>query len=427
MAFADYFCTQSGGLIMHLEDKKLITDFWAIGINYRKSDAALRGQYAVNNQQYEQILASAPAYGITEVFVLSTCNRTEIYGFAKECSSLISLLCSVTQGDITDFLNQAYVKNGNDALSHIFYVSAGLDSQILGDYEIIGQMKQSVGLAREHGMIGQFIDRLFNTTLQSSRAIRSETRLSSGTVSVAYAAVQFIAEQLQGFNNKKILIIGSGKIGQSTCRNLVEKAGKEQITIINRTEEKARPFAAELGINMKSYADLKEHIRESDIIIVATNAAQPVVKQEDLLPSDQKILIDLSIPNNIEAAVKEYPGIILANVDDLSRINDQTLLRRQAEVPKAKALITCYIHEFAEWYMMRQHVPVLRAVKEKLTELNTQLFEARQCKDNIAVQRAVNTMAVKMRSEERRPGCNYIETINDYIAETANQAPAFPE
>lgn len=406
---------------MYLEDKNSIADFWVIGINYRKSDTALRGQYAVNDIQYAQILDAATGFGIPELFVLSTCNRTEVYGFSKDASSLISLLCSCTQGDSDHFFRQAYIKNGNEALKHIFYVAGGLDSQILGDYEIVGQMKQSVAFAKERGYVGTFLERLFNNALQASRAIRSETQLSSGTVSVAYAAVQFITSVVPDLDAKKILIIGSGKIGKSTCKNLVDKAPGAKITLINRTEEKARQFAAELGLNVALYHELEQYIKASDIIIVATNAIAPVLRKEHLQATDSKVLIDLSIPNNIDPEVKAYSGIQLADVDALSKINDETLRRREAEVPKAKALITCQIHEFAEWYMMRQNVPVLKAVKQKLTELNNQLFVARQDIDSYAVQRALNTMAMKMRTEERRPGCNYIETINDYMSNTLDE------
>ncbi len=154
---------------------------------------------------------------------------------------------------------------------------------------------------------------------------------------------------------------------------------------------------------------------------MATNAASPVLRKEHLDPADEKVLIDLSIPNNIDREVQDYTGIQLADVDALSKINDETLRRREAEVPRAKALITCQIHDFAEWYLMRKNVPVLKAVKQKLTELNSQLFEARKDTDNQAVQRALNGMAMKMRTEERRPGCNYIETINDYMSNTLNE------
>lgn len=403
-----------------LSEKKSISDFWLIGINYRKSDTALRGRYAINNEQYGKILKAAPEFGLDELFILSTCNRTEIYGFTKEPLLLISLLCNFTEGVQENFVQAAYRKNGKEALSHIFHVAGGLDSQILGDYEIVSQMKNAVNFAKERGFIGQFTDRLFKTVLQSCRAIRSKTHLSEGTVSVAFAAVQFLKNQITAFEDKKILLIGSGKIGRNVCKNLVSLAPSYNITLINRTTQKAEELAGELHLNIAPFESLREQIKESDIIIVATNAAQPILEKSHLRRNDSKILIDLSIPNNIHPGVKALPHIVLANVDDLSKINDHTLQRREAEVPQAKAFITFYIHQFAEWYLMRQHVPVLRAVKEKLTELNHQLFEAEQCDDHNAMQKTINSMALKMRSEERRPGCNYIEALNGYLSEIRN-------
>ncbi len=402
-----------------MEDSTLATDFWVIGINYRKADTEVRGKYAISDAQYEAILNIAPAFGVSGLFVLSTCNRTELYGFAAEAQQLTDLLCSQTEGNKADFEAQAYFKNGNEALSHIFTVAAGLDSQILGDYEIVGQIKRALQFSRERGGTNAFLDRLFNTVLQSSRAIRNETQLSSGTVSVAFAAIQFIKNILGDLAQTRVLIVGSGEIGQNACRNLVAIAGNRNITLVNRTADKAKAFAAELGLKTAPFEQLGDCIRDHEVIIVATAATRPLIGIDELCGNDAKILIDLSVPNNIDAGVRNCKGITLANVDDLSRINDETLRNRQKEVPKAKALIAYYIHDFAEWYMMQQHIPVLKAVKEKLTELNVRLAEARIQKDKDAVQKALNKMALKMRTEEQRPGCNYIETIHHYLAGAA--------
>ena|SRR5438067_3414514 len=149
-----------------MRELKDISKFWIAGINYKKTDATVRGQFAIQKQQYISILKRARAEGLNEVFVLSTCNRTEIYGFAEDVSQLINLLCSETAGDKDTFNRLAYLKNGVQAVEHFFYVSAGLDSQILGDYEIVGQIKASVKLAKEHGCINVLVERLVNTILQ---------------------------------------------------------------------------------------------------------------------------------------------------------------------------------------------------------------------------------------------------------------------
>lgn len=392
--------------------------FFVAGINYRKSDASIRGDFAVSTDQYASLLQKAGRAGISELFVLSTCNRTEIYGLTNDVNQLVNLLCGETTGDVGTFLQLCYIKQGNEAIEHIFSVGAGLDSQILGDYEIVGQMKQAVKFAKEKGFVGAFTERLFNTVLQSSKAIKNETALSGGTISVSFAAIQFLKEQVADTANKKIVLLGTGKIGRNTCKNLLDYLNTKNITLINRTDDKAIALAVELGLQTAPYTDLEKEVAAADIVIVATNAEKAVITRQSLLYSNPKVLVDLSIPNNIEPSAGSLEHITLANVDDLSLINDKTLQKRQAEVPKALSIIQKHILEFQEWYLLRRHVPVLKAVKQKLNDMQScTLFSATSRSTLInqaAIQKVVNTVAVKMRSQHQ-PGCYYIEAINDFI------------
>ncbi len=216
--------------------------FWVAGINYKKTDASARGMFAVSNEQYEYLLSVAPQYGINECFILSTCNRTEIYGFADNVHQLSDFLCSVTAGELADFTKMAYVKNGHGAIAHLFHVGAGLDSQILGDFEILGQIKAAVKQSKAAGCIGSLLERLLNCAMQSSKSVKTNTSLSGGTVSVSFAAVQYIKEFLKlGEGSEashqavpKIVLVGTGKIGRSTCRNLVDYLDTKNITLMNR-------------------------------------------------------------------------------------------------------------------------------------------------------------------------------------------------
>ena len=402
-----------------------LSNFFIAGINYKKTDANLRGQYAINADQYNQLILLAPELGVTEFFILSTCNRTEIYGFAENVSNLSSLLCSQTKGSLDRFNEMAYVNNGNQAIEHLFNVAAGLDSQILGDYEIVGQIKQAVKFSKEHNFIGAYLERLVNGVLQCSKSIRTSTALSGGTVSVSFAAVQYIKEKIDTIADKKILLLGTGKIGRNTCKNLVDYLATKNITLINRTEEKAAELATELGLRYGSMDDLPKHIHESDIILVATNAVEPVIATSHLINSGQKLIIDLSIPYNVEKSAQELPTITLVNVDELAKIKDETLHKREAEIPQAKAIIAAHIQEFMEWHEMRKNVPVLKAVKHKLQAMDscrlysnyfsTLSTELTQLNAAEKIQKVINGMAIKMRHQNYR-GCNYIEAINEYIA-----------
>lgn len=400
---------------MLLEERNSLPFFWCIGINYQNTSTEVRGRFALDTMAYEQLLDSAPDHGVSSVFVLSTCNRTEIYGVAKDPVFLESLLCKFTAGDLHTFKEYAYLKNGTLAVQHVFNVAAGIDSQILGDHEIVGQLKSAFNFAKERKMICSFTDRLFATVLQSARAIRSKTSLSSGTVSVAYAAVLFLKKHCALLAEQRILVIGTGDIGRSTCKNLLQEVGCRHLVVTNRTEEKALSFAAELGIGHLPFARMQEAIQQNEVIIVATNASTPIVTADMVAGSSSKIFIDLSVPNNVSADLASQEGITLANVDDLSKINDETLKRRSEELPKVKAIISYYVHQFAEWYIMRQNVPVLKAAKEKIKELNDQLSASIGSSDfGEKVQKVLNNMAVKLK-EEKRPGCSYIEAINDYV------------
>jgi glutamyl-tRNA reductase len=401
-----------------------IKQFYIAGINYRKTDASIRGLFAVNNDHYTSLLRKAPEYFLDQLFILSTCNRTEIYGIAPCADSLVHLLCSQTEGSVETFKELAYIKQGEEAIEHLFNVASGLDSQILGDYEIVGQIKQATKFAKEHGFVGAFLERMVNTVLQSSKAVKSQTALSGGTVSVSFAAIQFLMDNVNDVAGNKILLLGTGKIGRNTCKNLVDYLHTTNITLINRTPDKAIELAGELGLQNASFEDADKYIAEADIVIVATNAEQPVIMKADLINSNPKILIDLSIPNNIDPLAKQLSHITLVNVDDLSKINDATLQKRKAEVPKAKAIIAEHINEFTEWHGMRKNVPVLKAVKQKLQDMHEcNLFinmhpnlgeTCTHYTSSDSIQKVIKNMALKMR-QQRKPGCNYIEAINDFI------------
>ena len=395
-----------------------IQSFWAVGLNYKKTDASVRGAFAISIEQYGQALALAHEYGVDEMFIVSTCNRTEIYGCAAYAHQLVDLLCRVCAGNAATFTQMAYVRNGYEAAEHLFQVAAGLDSQILGDFEILGQIKKSVKYAKENGFIGAFMDRLVNCVFQSSKSVKTNTAISGGTVSVSFAAVQYIRDNVHNISDKKILLLGAGKIGTITCRNMIDYLGTKNITLINRTTEAAQNLAGELGIQYQQIGCLDEHLKSADIIVVSTSAQEPVVFKNHLAGHGPKIVIDLSVPCNVSNDVREIDNITLINVDELSAIKDETLQMRRNEIPKAVLIIKEHLQDFKEWYAMRKHVPVLKEVKSKLqgiylTGLSTEAKH--EVKQTDAIQSVINVLATKMRSKHA-PGCHYIEAINDFIS-----------
>ena len=404
---------------------KYLSNFYVAGINYKKSDASTRGLFAVSSEKYEAILQRAGVAGLNEIFILSTCNRTEIYGFAQSPGQLIELLCSETTGDINTFKSAAYIKNGIEAVEHVFIVGAGLDSQILGDYEIVGQLKTSIKFSKTHGFIGAFTERLINSVLQASKLIKNNTDLSGGTVSVSFAAVQYIKNFYSSLPSKKILLIGIGKIGRNTCKNLVDYLPTRNITLINRSPEKASELANELNLLYSDAENLAEEIAAADIILVATNSSQPTILKKHLENKGEKLIIDLSVPFNVEKDAEQLSNVHLVNVDELSKLKDETLKMRQAEVPKAKLIINELIREFTDWCEMRKHAPMLKALKLKLKEIYTdpqyisKSSTTCQKKLDSEIQRVLNDTAGKIKIQNQR-GCQYIQAINHFISAEVN-------
>lgn len=403
--------------------------FFLVGVNYKKTDVSVRGQFALNTVQYENLLSKAKLLGLSDVFVISTCNRTEIYGIAPSANVLSHLLCSETHGSLATLEDITYIRQSREAAEHLFEVAAGLDSQILGDYEIMGQMKTAVKIAKDKGTVSAFLERLTNTAFQSSKDIKNKTRLSGGTVSVSFAAIQFLKWHIKDFSTQRILVLGTGSIGSSTVKNLIDYTQAPNITLINRTDQKATALAAELNVRSAPYSHLKEELALANIIIVATNSDTPVVNKNILDGCSNKILLDLSIPNNIAPDVKELRGNLLVNVDELSQISDHTVSQRLQEVPAAKALIAEHLAEFYDWYRMRKNVPLIRAAKKALSDLHEcgliQPFADDDAPENVlptelAISTAIKKMAVQLKSNDKKPGCNYIQAIHDFLAVTTN-------
>jgi glutamyl-tRNA reductase len=218
--------------------------------------------------------------------------------------------------------------------------------------------------------------------------------------------------------SKKILLLGVGKIGRNTCKNLVDYLETKNITLINRSPEKAKALADELGLNCSSLDSLDQEVANADIILVATNSAQPVLQKRHLEGKGEKVILDLSIPYNVADDAQTLPNVRMVNVDMLSKLKDETLKMRLAEVPKAKGIISELMIEFQDWCEMRRHVPMLKQLKVKLKELygHPRYVQTITCpkKIDVHIQRVLNETAGKIKVQNQR-GCQYLSALNDFI------------
>lgn len=362
--------------------------FYTIGLNYKKADAEIRGKFSLNESSIDNLLIEAKSQGIDGLLVTSTCNRTELYGFAQHPFQLIKLLCDNTLGTVEEFQEVAYVYKNNDAIGHLFKVGTGLDSQILGDFEIISQLRQSFNRSKRLEIANPFIERLCNSVIQASKKIKNETEISSGATSVSFASVQYIMRNVPEISSKNILLFGTGKIGRNTCENLIKHTANSHITLINRTKIKAEKVAGKFNLIVKDYGDLQTEIRNTDVLIVATGAQSPTISKELIYTKKPLLILDLSIPKNVSDDVTELPNVTLIHLDHLSQMTDETLEKRKKFIPEAEAIIEQIKDEFIQWLETRKFAPVIKALKKKLKtmkdeELN---FQSKKLADFNSVQ-----------------------------------------
>ncbi|MAR42666.1 MAG: glutamyl-tRNA reductase [Flavobacteriaceae bacterium] len=361
-----------------------LTNFYVIGISYKNADLHTRGKFNLSRAQKIKILEKAKKLGISEILINNTCNRTEIYSFAKNPSVLVNLLCEKSNGNHQTFENLGYIFENTEAINHIFKVGTGLDSQILGDFEIIGQLKNSFNLSKDNHLIGSFMERLTNSVIQASKRIKTETKISSGATSVAYAAVQFIINEVDDVSNKNVLLIGTGKIGRNTCENLVKHTENKKITVINRSKEKAEILGHKFDVLVKDFSEIYSEMEKADIIVLATDADEPLIHNKVLTKQQKLLIIDLTIPSNIQID-SSMKNVKVVNLDDLSKITHNTLSERKRYIPEAKKIIEEIQQEFLQWIHDRRYAPALKALKNKLIEQQNAEIGARKRKNGVAI------------------------------------------
>ena len=343
--------------------------FYSVGVSYKKADAETRGIFSLDGTAKMKLLKQAKSEGIESLIVTSTCNRTEVYGFAEHPFQLIKLICENSNGTVEAFQEVGFVYKNQEAINHIFQVGTGLDSQILGDFEIISQIKLSFAQSRKLGLINTYLDRLINSVIQASKKIKTDTEISSGATSVSFASVQYIIKNVENIGNKNILLFGTGKIGRNTCENLVKHTKNEHITLINRTKDKAEKLAGKLNLIVKDYAELHLELQKADVVVVATGAQNPTIDKAILNLKKPILILDLSIPKNVHENVKDLEGVTLIHMDHLSQMTDDTLERRKQHIPAAEAIIEDIKMEFNIWMNGRKHAPTIHALKAKLNDI----------------------------------------------------------
>jgi glutamyl-tRNA reductase len=376
--------------------------FYAVGVSHKTATIDHRGYFSLSDSQLHALFLDAKEKGIQDLLLINTCNRTEIYAWTFSDTELVELLCTHSEGTQDSFNKIGYSFEEEKGIHHLFRVGTGLESQILGDFEIIGQIKQSFYRSKKMGLAQGNLERLTNSVIQASKRIKTETQISSGATSVAFASVQYILKNVRDIAQKNILLFGTGKIGANTCENLVKHSQNDHIVLINRTQEKAEKIAGKFPVQVKPFGELTASILESDVLIVATSSQKPTITA-DLIHNNKPLLIlDLSLPRNVDPLLKDRPNTQVIHLDELSQITDATFEKRKKFIPQAEGILDEVKLEFLEWLELRKYVPTLKAFREKIKVPNQNLEQISKKESEYMAQKIMGQIAAYLRSNPHK-------------------------
>lgn len=362
---------------MSVEPPK-ISDFCTVGVNHWEATIDVRERFSLKNAQKKELISGAKREGIDSLCVISTCNRTEIFAQNASPQELIRLLITYSNASLEEFHNYGFEKEGRRALEHLFQVTVGIDSQILGDLQVVKQVKEAYELASDLDAVSGELHRLMQHVFRAHKRSRNETSLGKGAATTAYAAVKFAIKTFENLKDKNILLIGTGKIGKVTCKNLIN-LGARKLTLINRTRDRAEFVADRFDLQVAGMEHLPREIADADLIIVATGAGKPVVTLDDMKPSilnpSFKVMVDLSVPRNIDPEIGDLSFVDLANMDFLTDVTDEAYRKREENIPLVKKIIDDELTDYQNWISKQKVVPTIKALTNKFDTIREDEFE----------------------------------------------------
>ena len=354
-----------------------------LGINHRTAPVEVRGQVAFPPEQLARALAELTALeGMHEAAILSTCNRTEIYCTRDDTSAetIASWLCRFHRLDPGSLQPHLYNYHEAEAVRHILRVAAGLDSMILGEPQILGQMKDCYQQALQANSLDTLVNRLFQHTFSVAKQIRTDTAIGASPVSVAFAAVSLARQIFDKLEEQTALLIGAGETIELTARHLHEQ-GIGKIVIANRTVARAHDLAAQFNGYGIGLDEIPAHLAEADIVISSTGSPAPLITLDQVRPALKKrkhrpvFMVDIAVPQDIAADVAELDDIYLYTVDDLKQVIEENLRSREEAALQAEEIIDDQVERFMAWLRSRDAVPTVRAYREHAQLLGAKELE----------------------------------------------------
>jgi len=355
-----------------------------IGLNFRTSPVAVRERFWISPaRRTETLLQLVRSEGIEEIIVLATCNRTEFIVWASDvptaANSVLRFLTQEYQLKLCEW-SHFYRLLDDVALTHIFRVTSSLDSMVLGEPEITGQVKDAWAQAQEAGTTGRFLDAVMQKALTVSKRIRTETAIGSSAVSVPYASVHLSRQVLGDLSGREVLLIGAGKMSELAAHYLM-KAGVSRVKVMNRTPLRAEELALKLGATAVSFEERFKHLKTADIVVSSTSCPNVILSRqeaENIAKERQRkpmVMIDIAVPRDIDPGVREVEGIHLFDMDQLEYVVQRNASGRQVAAEAAEKMVQEEVQGFRRKLMAERVVPTIVALRQRLDELCRQELE----------------------------------------------------
>lgn len=358
----------------------------AVGLNHRTAPVEIREKFAVGTDQLPAALDKLKqTRSILEGVIVSTCNRTEIYAVVDRlhvCGHILRAYMSEWFGlPSRDFAPYLYIYEDEQAVRHLFRVTCGLDSMVIGETQILGQVRDAFLLAQQEKATGILFNTLFRQAVTLAKRAHSETSVGESAVSVSYAAVELVKRDFGRLTDKQVVILGAGKMGELTAKHL-QAGGASRIMVVNRTPEKAKELADQFRGTAHGFDDLPELLREADIVISSTGSRTFVLTREQVEQamegrrSRPLFLIDIAVPRDVDPDAANVPGVHLYDIDDLEHVVENNLAQRKREALKIERMIREEMREFERWYKTLSVRPVIRALQEKAARIHEETMDS---------------------------------------------------
>lgn len=359
-----------------------MSDLFVIGTSHKYAPVDVRARVAFADEELPEALDSLCRDLAGEAAILSTCNRTELYVVpkAEEIGPEDVRLWLANFKDVRSDAGHFFALHGGPAVHHLMEVAAGIDSQVIGDIQIIGQVKEAYRVAMEQGMLGKILTRLFETALRAGKRVKTETELFTGAVSISYVAVELARKIFYPLEDQKTLVVGAGETGELTIGSLRGR-GVREITVTNRTESRGRELIDRLGFGdwlpMERMAD---ELHRFDIVIVATGARDYVLGYDDVRRAAERrsgntmLIVDLSVPRNVDPRVSAIDNVFCKDLNDLTSVIEANVERRREEIPKAEGIIAEELDEFLTWQRMLSVTPVIADLRRRAESIADEML-----------------------------------------------------